>query len=98
MVAPAPFGFFAGAAVFVAGAAAFVAGAVLEVVAVVFVAARLVAGFLARSLVVAFPAPRGSFGIPPSLEPPSAGFAVSPGRMRVWAPCELYYPGDCPLP
>ena len=42
------------------------------------VAARLAAGFLARSLVVAFPAPRGSFGISPSLERPSAGLCGSP--------------------
>jgi hypothetical protein len=55
---------------------AFLALAVVPAPFAFFVAARLGAGFLARSSVVAFPAPRGSFGITPSLERPSGGFAL----------------------
>jgi hypothetical protein len=40
-----------------------------------FGAAAFAAGFFARSFVVLFPVPRGSFGIGPSLErPPAASF------------------------
>jgi len=39
------------------------------------VAAGFAAGFAARSLVVAFPVPRGSFGIQSSLERPPAALA-----------------------
>jgi hypothetical protein len=38
-------------------------------------AAGFAAGFFARSFVVAFPVPRGSFGMGSSLEPPAGAFA-----------------------